>query len=1079
MRYCGQCGHSLGMVCSVCEFRNLQGLNFCGQCGESLAPALASLRAPARPERRQLTLVFCDLVNSVGLTSKLGEESWRALLGPYQRACGRRIRTQGGRVSRFFGDGVLAIFGYPFAGEDDAERALQAALSILDDVKQLDADLAAPLRVQLQVRVGIASGIVVVGDIIGEGPSEEEAVIGEAVNRAARLQSLAQPNSILIDDDTRSLVGELFSLEDRGKLDLKGFDTAAQVWAVRSAREVGSHARAFRRHLTELFGRQRELRSCTRLWRAACDERGHVLVIAGEPGVGKSRLVEALRTDVGVDDAAQIALRGSPLHQHTAFHPIVDFIERRAGIEASHSPSERWHLIGAMPSVAEDATGRAVAVLRALSGAVAAKADVGAGGDRPGAMLAAMSAPQRRALTLEVLRDQVTGICAEMPLLMVVEDLQWLDPSSRELLGFIVEGIERKPLLLVVTHRADFVPQLKHATLRPMVLARLEDDAVAQMIERIPGGEALSADMLAQVVARSEGVPLFVEELVVSVLERGGVGDIPVTLQASLTARLDRLGDSRPAIQSASAIGREVSTRMLASVTGDSEMYLRERLERASMVGLLQPVRSALSETYRFRHALVQDAAYASLLREDRGAIHARIATVLEAEFASVVQEQPQIVAHHLLGAGETARALPYLLAAGRSAAARFNNVEALAHLTRALRLVQRLPNTLENRRLTLELLVERGPVLINTRGVGRTVVRRNYNRALQLCEQLDEPDLHFAAYWGALRIDESYASKLDRTQGLLRLAELTQDPGILLQAHHRQWATVFHMARLDECITHADSGLALYDSGDFRDHGLRYAGHDPKVCGHGELALAHWLKGDAIAGEEQIQLALAWADELDHPGTTAHALDIACMLARYGRDVPSLRERAERMHDLASRHRMLDHASKARVFIAWADSQSTDAAVALTDIEREMRYQETNNTPEDFPVFYESWMEILMLAGELERACEISDRAIEVATRNEILYWGPELCRRRALLSRLTGEPAEIAAQWLRRAADEALSLGLGALALRVGVTQAELALDNDDSVAARSILDTVIAASAACTGPEIEAARIQRARL
>jgi hypothetical protein len=503
-------------------------------------------------------------------------------------------------------------------------------------------------------------------------------------------------------------------------------------------------------------------------------------------------------------------------------------------------------------------------------------------------------------------------------------------------------------------------------------------------------------------------------------------------------------------------------------------------LQRAIRVGLLQPVLTARAETHRFKHALIQDAAYASLLREDRIAIHARIVEVLERDYAVLVAEHPHIVAHHLQGSNEPERAIPYLLEAGRSAAARFQNNEALAHLTRALRLVRRLPATEHNRKLELQLLIERGPVLINTRGVGRGVVRRNYNKALRLCEDLDEPGLHFAAYWGALRIDESYTSKLARTRGLLRLAEHTRDDGILLQAHHRQWATVFHMARLDECVEHARLGLEIYASGDFRDHGLRYAGHDPKVCGHGELALTYWLGGDALAADQQIAAALDWAAELDHPGTTAHALDIACMLARYARDVTRLCDLAERMQALAIEHRMIDHISKARIFIAWARVQlGSPIGAELNVLEREMEYQRANNTPEDFPVFYESLMEVLMMAGEFARANEVAVQAIEVSTQNKILYWGPELCRRRALLASACGEDEGVVADWLRRARSGAQGHGLWALDLRACRAQVDTALDAHDLERAVTLLDDTLNSDIHRTGPEVNAARQLRAQL
>ncbi len=600
-------------------------------------------------ERRQLTVMFCDLVGSTALSARLDPEDLRAVIGAYHRCVAKVIGRGGGFVAKYMGDGVLAYFGYPRADEHDAERAVRTALKLVEKVAGLDTVAAAPL----QVRIGIATGLVVVGDLIGQGASQEQAVVGETPNLAARLQALAEPGAVVIAPSTRRLTGGLFEYADLGAVELKGL--GAPVMAARVVRGSAAASRfeaLHGRELTPLVGRDEELALLQRRWQQAKAGEGRVVVLIGEPGIGKSRLAQAMLQQPAGEPYTRLRYFCSPHHQASALHPFITQLEHAAGFSR------------------EDMAEARLAKLEALL------ARSNAGAEEIGFIAERMSIPtgdkyrlpdltpqRRKEKTLEALLAQMARLAARQPVLMLFEDAHWIDPTSLELLTLTVARASTLPLLLLVTARPEFTPPWPadaHVTTLP--LARLGRREGMTLVERSAGGKALPAEILEQILARTDGVPLFLEELTKTIIESGLLREedghyaldgalpplaIPTTLHDSLMARLDRLAPVREVAQIGAAIGREFSYRLLSAVAQQPDDRLQEALDRLVRAELVFGRGEPPEAVYTFKHALVQEAAYASLLRERRRTLHARIAEALEGEFPEVAETQPELVAHH------------------------------------------------------------------------------------------------------------------------------------------------------------------------------------------------------------------------------------------------------------------------------------------------------------------------------------------------------------------------------------------------------------------------------------------------
>src|ERR1700752_5017567 len=604
-----------------------------------------------RAERRQVTVMFSDLVGSTALSARMDPEDLREIISAYQRCVAKTVRRFGGFVARYLGDAVLIYFGYPQAHEDDAERAVRAGLALIDAVPML----AAPEP--LQVRIGAATGMVVVGDLVVSGEAQERSIVGETPNLAARLQAIAEPNRVVIAEATRRLMGSLFELRDLGPKDLKGIPGPVKPFAVLRVSSVASRFEAMHPGvLTALVGREEELELLLRRWAKAKTGEGQVVLLSGEAGIGKSRLAAALMEALAAEPYTRLRCFCSPQHTDSAFYPIIGQFERAAGFVHGDTSQTKLDKLDAL--LAQTSTSRQDA------GLVAEMLSL----PNDGRYLALEPVPeQRRQKTLEALGLQLEILARSSPVLMIVEDAHWGDPTSLETFGRTVDRIASLRVLLIVTFRPEFEASWvgqPHVT--ALALNRLGHSEVGAMIDHVIANRPLPANIRMDIIERADGIPLFVEEMTKAVLEAGGELEamqtvaavpspalaVPASLHASLMARLDRLGPAKEVAQIGAAIGREFSHALLAAVARKPEAELSSALDRLIAAGLLFRQGVPPHATYLFKHALVQDAAYSTLLREPRRALHARIAEALENQFAEIAESQPELLAYHCTVAG-------------------------------------------------------------------------------------------------------------------------------------------------------------------------------------------------------------------------------------------------------------------------------------------------------------------------------------------------------------------------------------------------------------------------------------------
>jgi class 3 adenylate cyclase len=641
---------------------------------------------PADAERRHLTVMFCDLVGSTEPAARLDPEDLREVIAAYHRTVTQVVAGFDGFVAKYMGDGVLVYFGYPRAHEDDAERAVRAGLGVIDVVGRLDVK-----SVKLQARVGIATGLVVVGDLIGEGSAPEQSVVGETPNLAARLQALAEPDAVVIAAGTRRLVGDLFEYRDLGVIEVKGIAALVPAWQVLRPSAVASRFKALRGSaLTRLVGRDEEIDLILRRWARAKAGDGQVVLISGEPGLGKSRITAALAERLSTEPHIRLRYFCSPYHQDSALFPFIDQLGRAAGFARDDRPAARLEKLEAL-----------LARAAPLDEDVAFLADLMSlpGSERH--PLPNLSPQRKKERTLEALIREIEGLARRHPVVMVFEDAHWIDPTSCELLDLAVERVRSLPVLLIVTFRPEFQPPwTDQPQVSMLTLNRLDRRDRTALAQQIAGGKALPDEVVDQIADRTDGVPLFIEELTKSVLESGVLREeadryvldralsafaIPTTLHDSLMARLDRLVSVRLVAQIGAAIGREFSYRLLRAVSPLPDDELQAALARLVASELVFLRGTPPEAIYSFKHALVQDAVHGSLLRSSRQQFHAQIAEALETHTPELMDSQPELFAQHYAEAGLVERSVAFWGKAGHRSTARSAMAEAAAQFQKAL----------------------------------------------------------------------------------------------------------------------------------------------------------------------------------------------------------------------------------------------------------------------------------------------------------------------------------------------------------------------------------------------------------
>jgi class 3 adenylate cyclase/tetratricopeptide (TPR) repeat protein len=954
---------------------------------QPLTAATVSVEPKTRevPERRYVTVLFSDLVGSTALSARIDPEDLREVISAYQKCVAETMRRFDGFVAKYMGDGVLAYFGYPEAHEDDPERAVRAGLELVVAVGGLKTH--APLR----TRVGIATGLVVVGDLVGSGAAQEQAIVGKTPNLAARLQAVAEPDTVVIADTTRKLLGNLFEFEDLGAQDLKGIAETARVWAVLRPSSVASRFEALHASsLTELVGRQEELDLLLRRWSKAAAGEGQVVLLSGEAGIGKSRLTAALSERLATEPHTRLRYFCSPQHMDSALYPIISQMEHAA--EFTHADTAQAKLDKLDALLAQSYTAPQDRAL--FAELISLPND----GRYPKFDL---TPQQRRQRTFEAFTTRIVALAEQCPVLMIFEDVHWIDPTSLEALSHGIDRIKSVGVLLIITYRPEFEPAwVGRPYVTALTLNRLGEREIAAMIDHVIGNKPISLDIRQNIIERTDGIPLFVEEITKAVLEAEGEGAsahtagsiplasvaVPASLHASLMARLDRLGGAKEVAQIGAVIGREFSHVLLASMARDTEADLEAALDRLIQAGLLFRQGMPPHATYLFKHALVQDAAYGTLLRTSRQQLHGRIANTLEKEFPDVIEVQPELLARHCAEAGLGERAIRYWRTAGEKAVRRASNREAIGHFRQALALNEKQAPDVGRSLTELAILSQLGPALMSVHGWSAPEVGVAFERAEHLARELESsidlaPPLTGLWLFHTARGQFSRAEEI--TKELFHIADTLHNPDIMLQAHHSAWPICWFRGALSDAKAHAEAGMGLYDEVRHARHRYLYLGHDPAVCALSIKSVVQWLLGHPTQGEQSERDAIDLARRLQHAPSLAHALWFVCQAQVSRSDAAVVINTANELLTLSEEHGLPQTRATALAYLGWAIGQTADVSRGIRLLEDGFAMYNRLGVRNNLCLIICLLAETYFMAGQHEKGME--QASVAIATSSEI----------------------------------------------------------------------------------------------
>jgi class 3 adenylate cyclase/predicted ATPase len=965
-------------------------------------------------ERRHLTVMICDLVGSTALSARLDPEDMRAVIDAYHAACARITRTYDGFLAEFRGDGILAYFGYPLAHEDDAERTVRAGLDIIAAVARLETRAAEPLA----VRIGIATGVVVIGDLSREGALREHAVVGETPNLAARLQALAEPGSIVVAASTRRLLGDLFRLRDLGRHEVKGIAEPVAAWAVEDVSASESRFEAIRAAgLTDFIGREDELDFLLERQRLAWKGEGQIVLISGEAGIGKSRLAAALAERIAGEPHTRLRYQCSPYHTNSALHPFIAQLERAAGFKADDTLEQRLDKL-------ETVLAMGVSRIAGVAPLFAALLSIPFG-ERYAPL--ALSPTQQRRRTLAALLDQFEGLARQQPILLLFEDAHWADATSLELLDLTVERMRQLPVLALFTFRPEFEPPwVGLPNVGTLTLGRLDHNDVESMVAQVTGGRVLPAEVLKQIVAKTDGNPLFVEELTKAVLEAGILVEdakgyrldgplppfaIPATLQDSLMARLDRRAPVREIAQIGAAIGREFSYSLVHALVGRDETALKYALAQLEQAELVFRRGEPPEAVYSFKHALVRDAAYESLLKSRRHQLHGQIARALEERFPDVVASEPEIVARHFTEAGLIEPAINYWLKAGNLALGRSANAEAVKHLRQGIELTQSLAPSPERVRKELDFYLALGPAVAATEGDAAPETSRVFSHARDLLGGGGTLAEQMTVLWGAYlahSMRAEHTAALEVARQCLALAAHHEHPGISALANRFMGQTLHFMGALVDARVHLERTLDLCAANQEAIAAYRRFGTDDQSNALSFLAPTLLLLGypeQCVAAAGQ---AVSRAQATGHAYSTALALSHVAFLGTVGCDPERAAAYADEAIALSVEHGLTSPDHRARFFRGALLAQNGDPQRGIELMRNAIAAAEGNAERNRRTLYLCHLASAHASLGQPEVSLDLLDEAIQTAEITSERFFEAELYRLRGEMLLTLGKKGE-----------------------------------------------------------------------
>ncbi len=1029
MQFCGNCAAPLPQHCAHCRHDNPPNFRFCGYCGQQLAGARERQLTPAEQgvavggagegrqkdslqlagsaERRQLTVMFVDLVGSSTLSERLDPEELREIITIYRDQSQQVMQQYSGHIAQYLGDGILAYFGYPNAGEGDTKRGVRAALALIEALTKLEGSLQEKFGINLQVRVGIHTGLVVIGET--SAAESDRLALGEAPNIAARLQGLAQPNMVCISGATRSLIGEDFQVQSLGRHSLKGFTQPVEVFTVLEETEfLQRRTTRTPQNATPLVGREQERGLMLDRLDQAVEGTGQVVCLSGEPGIGKTRLIQEIHQPLSGVEHFYIELQGIAYYRNSPFHAITSYLCRAFKLHHGLSNEEKLaNIHHAFRENSLDGEQEIAALCRLLGVTYRLQDDS-----------EAQAASSSKRKTINTLFNIIQKMAEGRLLVLVVDDAQWIDPSTLELVGMMVDQAPLWKMFILLSFRNDFqLPWKQQANFTYIMLNRLSRRQVGRLINTMAGGKRLPDELFRDVIAKTDGIPLFVEELLKTILGSGKLieGDesfeladlsyalkIPATLQDLLMANIDKLGDEKELAQLVATLGREFIYELLRAVVPMDEDKLQKQLKDLVNSDLLQQRGLPPEASYTFRQALLQETAYQSLLKSTRQDYHRRIAGIIKQRFPDKIVSQPEVYAHHLMECGDPQAALPFWIQAGRQALDRFANLEAAAHLNRALDILRRQPDSEQRLQQELECLLLLGQTLVMGKGYTATQVEEVFSQAARLSADLQRINIKFPAIAGLWRY---YYTRGDLTTArelagqLLAMNDGGDDAMQRVEADRIMGCTLFWQGELVSADSYLQAALSAGQASAGSADICRQFSQDPRVATLSNAALVKWFLGDKALALQLARESIVLAKTLQHPFSIAYALHFAAIIVGdFCGEISTARQYVEEELRLSEQYGYNFWLAAGGMLQAWL-ARSRDPQAALQKFEEAMAAFRHIGGTLGQTYFLNLQAQMYLEAGKLEAADKTVQSALQAAAQTREMCFYPELLRIKALV--------------------------------------------------------------------------------
>lgn len=1062
MRFCGQCATPLKVSCSSCGFANPFDFEFCGQCATGLGqtPNTVSQSAPPvhttkqqNAERRQLTVLFCDIIGSSALSERIDPEELRDIMRDYRNACNEIVSQYDGYVAQYLGDGVLVYFGFPHAHEDDAQRAAFAALEIIKRIPEHTYPVQHGDDVQLAVRIGIHTGLVVVGEI--GGGDKRSMALGETPNIAARVQEYAKENVIVISENTHQLLSGRFDCQPLGTHTLKGFTHPFSLFQVEQVRGNKNRSTKNNRptHAT-LVGRDQETSLISERLNQARKGVGQIVLLSGEPGLGKTRMVQMVCEKVDKDNCLFLDCYGAPYYKNSFLYPVMDMVRRIIGLTEDSTPQAQITRIEQTVATLGMEPQTVTPILAELLSIPFPEKNLATNVDKN-------STPQQKKQKIfDVLINLLQALAQQRFILLVVEDLQWVDPSTIELLSRLVDKPGLTNLFALITFRSDFTPPWKNrASLTQITLNRLTQKQSGSMIKQLCRKKLLPVEVFTEIISKTDGIPFFVEELTNAVLRSSLLVEkekhfelsrnmsqlgIPSTLQDSLMSRLDDLGDDKELAQLSSTLGREFTYELLHAAAMQSESSLRSSMARLIDADLFFQNGQPPKSHYRFQHALIREAAYHSLLKRTRQKYHQRISTLINEQFPQIVADNPEILAHHYTEAGNNEDALHHWLSAGRYAIQRSANTEAVAHLSKGIELIKKMPDSPQLNMRELSLQTNLGLATMMSTGYAAPEVEKAYARAYNLCRNIADSKTVFPVLCGLwefyiVRAELEEAYKL--AEELQQSAEQANVPEFLLEAKRALGTTLFWKGHFTEALQNFEINIESPTAQQTPQSRLVAYSQDAQVASLANGACILWLLGKTDEALARSQAALDLAKQLAHPFSQAYALHFMGTLSQLCGDHKATYRHADAQIALSETYGFSFWTATGHMLKAWSESIEQPADDVCERFQQALNDYEKSGNRLARSYFQALLAELFQSAGQIDKARQTIESALrETAFTGEGFFTADLLRIRGELVIVKNTDDTSLAEQYLNDSLAIAKQQGAIALALRTEASLSKL---------------------------------------